>query len=250
MFVMSLLSLPLVSCECSAEAAVQHGDTYDMVLELLGQPEGYMVMEDTTWLNFDRGMVKLINNRVVEASLISPEEARLRKAQEQAERDRIQRIWAEQNARRLAEGRALKQAKLNDPVFLASPASFQVSYWREFQRYYPEIPVNEEYSIALARNESEQQQMLRFREQEQRIRELENRVQVAESRAERARAQNYHSSVVYVPVASRPWVTPAPSAHCAPQKVVPRHHGQLTSPSRLAYHSWHPGLSVAARWSF
>ena len=169
-------------------AGVEVGDSYETVLARLGQPDGYIKTETIAWLYYDRGTVKLEEDRVVEVELVSAQRAESRRAREREEWERRRTILAEQQMQRLQEGWALKQARRTDPSFLASSGSLQVAFWREFRIRYPEIPVHEEYALALERNQDDREREWHERDRERRIAELEDRLQRAEHRA---MAQSY-----------------------------------------------------------
>lgn len=188
----------------SLAAAVGVGDSYEQVVAELGMPSGLMEVGSLTWLQFERGLVKLVDDRVVEVRLLSPEELRAQRLREQ-----------QAQARRLADGRAWKQATLSDPAFRAESGAHQLAFWRDFRIRYPEIPVHEEYAAAWERYEIEQaiasrdrEQRERERAQEERIRELEERVRLAE---DRSRASSHV-------VVSYPYVRPVavPVIYAAP----------------------------------
>ncbi len=164
-------------------AGVEVGDSYEVVLARLGQPDGYIKTETISWLYYERGTVKLEEGRVVEAELVSAQRAEARRIREREEWERRRIVQAEQQMQRLREGWELKQARRTDPSFLAASGSQQVAFWREFRTRYPEIPVHEEYALALERYQDERERAWRDRDRERRIAELEDRLQRAEHRA-------------------------------------------------------------------
>lgn len=197
-FILSFLGSLTVWSEPGLE--IRAGQSQADVVALLGEPEGFIRMGESVWLSYARGTIKLENDGVVEVNLISPEAAVQKRQREQAERARFAQAQAEETARRLEQGRALKASRINNAEFLAAPASYQVSFWKEFQARYPEIPAWDEYQRALARSEWEQEQLRRQRDQENRIQELEFRLQEAEFRQERnSRTRFVFSPVVFYP---------------------------------------------------
>lgn len=167
----------------SLSAGVHIGDSHESVIAELGRPDGYIETETTDWLYYERGTVKLEDGRVVEADLITAEQARERRAREREEWERRRSLWAERQAKHLREGWELKQSRQSNPRFLSSPASQQVAFWRTFRARYPEIPIHEEYALALERYQDEWQNAQRERDRERRIAELEERLRRAEDRA-------------------------------------------------------------------
>lgn len=223
--------------------SVTIGDHFNEVITTLGQPEGLMKIDASTWMQYDRGIVKLKNDRVVEANLISADEARIRKEAELKVQMERELALAEQRNVRITEGQAVKHARLNDPYFMSLPAERHVAYWRQFQMYYPEVPSQLEYMDALTRYENEQVQLLAQQAQERRIRDLEDRVARAERlNEEYSRTRYVQTRYLYAP-APVYYVQSGYSRSCAP--VV-----STISASSYAGRNCTPGASLAARMSF
>ena len=242
-FVVALV-VPLMA---RAESAphVRIGQTQAEVVAILGEPEGLMLMGDRAWLTFARGTVKLENDRVIEAQLISPEAAIAKRQREQAERDRYAQTQAEEKARRMEQGWAIKLARASNPEFLAAPASYQVDFWREFQARFPEIPVRDEYERALARSEREQEQRLVQQDQENRIKELEARLQQAEQRQERyTRVRIVQPPIVFIPISSQP-VVQTKYVNCTPMTLSGG--VRLSTSPNFPYRNRPVGMSMAAQ---
>ena len=166
--------------------AVEQGDSRAAVEAELGPATGTARIGPVTILFFDRGEVKLRDDRVTEVNLISEDELAARRAAEAESLRRMEQAAQARLARLEAEGRAVFAAKKSDPHFAMLPARDQLAYWRTFAARYPTIPVDAEIEPLLAQVEQE----LRLREltaaSQERLDELEARVADAEERAERA----------------------------------------------------------------
>jgi hypothetical protein len=134
-------------------------------------------------LFYDRGQVQLVDGHVVSSDFLSPEDFAAQQAQQKANEAKA----AQLSAQRIAEGKALKAQKLADPNFTSAPPAYQVAFWQDFRRRYPEVSCDDEYKLALARQQ----------EAEQKVADLEARVAEAENRAARAenlaRPANYNA---------------------------------------------------------
>lgn len=226
---------------------VDIGDDYDTVISTLGQPAGFIKMEDAAWLTYDRGTVKLSGNRVVEADLVSSEAALERRERERAQYERRQLLLAEQKSRRIAEGTQIKQTRISDPYFQNLPAERQVAFWLQFQIRYPEVPCSIEYRDAMARYQVEQEQEYALRQQEDRIRDLEDRLYQAElqnDRFNRVRYVQYRTIYTSSPICFPLQVKPV---HCTPVVVAqPKTQTSVNFASNLRY----PNSSHAGRLSY
>ncbi len=197
--------------------AVQVGDSYEQVIDELGTPSGLVDAGTFTWLQFDRGTVKLSDGRVVQASLISQQELEMRRLRERDER-----------ARRIAAGQAVKDAYFANPTVYTWTAAQQLAFWHDFRMRYPEIPADVEYmgalnqyrveQAALRRERAEQQNMW---EQEQRLRELEIRLQQTEARYRTPPARSYVTVPQVQYITAAPYVYGVPPTVCA---IQPRNH--------------------------
>jgi hypothetical protein len=241
-----LMIIPMVAwSETDSEIAI--GTTMDDVLATLGQPEGLMRMGDRAWLTFARGTIKLENDRVIEAQLISNEAAVKKRQMEKIERQRHQQAMAEQRQRHLEQGWALKMARESNPEFQAAPASYQVSFWKEFQTRYPEIPVHDQYEFALARYQQEQEQWLLKQDQVNRIRELEIRVQQAERQQQRfTRVRYVQTPVLFIPCTRQPALVPTKTVNCTPVAFSSGGTRSWTSP-HFSNRNRPVGMSMAAQ---
>jgi hypothetical protein len=167
-----------------AGAEVQRGDSLDHVRNTLGAPRGELSRGDIQVLVYDRGEVELRDGVVSKVLLRSADEqaAYAQRAEEQNARARQEN--EARRARLLSEGEALKERKLADPNFVNAPASAQLSFWLDFARAYPEVPVADLLLSARNRVAAEYAADERRRRQDETIAALERRVAEAEARAE------------------------------------------------------------------
>jgi hypothetical protein len=181
-----LAILLLLAAPVLAHAIDIHpGDSLADVQSTLGPPRGQAQLSDRLVLFYDRGQVQLVDGRVISLDFLSPEDFSALQAQRTADNARATQL----RVQRITEGQALKARKLADPNFASAPPAYQLSFWQDFRLRYPEVPCNDEYNLALARQQ----------EHEQEVADLEARVADAEDRAalaERdARLARYDTSV-------------------------------------------------------
>ncbi len=168
---------------------IKIGDSEETVIEILGEPSGFMKINETLVLLCNRGEVVLKNNAVFDFELISQEEA-----------DRNKEVVAKRLALLEAEGLALKNEKLADPNFISAPTGYQLAYWKDFRTQYPMVPVNDLIDALEIKNQEELALLENLTEQDQRIAELEYSLSIAEERAENAR----RNSLYYTPYSNYP----------------------------------------------
>ena len=172
----------IAACVLSASpfamaAEVQTGDSLADVRNALGAPRGEAKVDGRQVLYYERGVVELVGNTVTRVALRSPEEQLALNASE--ERNRGERV-ARQN-QLLVEGTALRDRKLADAHFNDSPLVYQVSYWENFSRSYPGVPVSEPLAVARLRLNEQLNAQRAQDEQATRIADLEERLAQAES---------------------------------------------------------------------
>ena len=174
-------------------ADVQTGDSWAAVEAALGAPNGQVSVGDRAILYFDRGQVELRDGRVSRIALISASEFEAQEARRTAAATRLREEAEIKRARSTAEGEALKEKKLADLAFRASPVALQVAFWEDFVRRYPEVPSSEELAAVRVRFSAEMEDRRARLEQEKRIAELEARVAEAEARADDAFDSSYRA---------------------------------------------------------
>ncbi|HTB79513.1 MAG TPA: hypothetical protein VK717_01360 [Opitutaceae bacterium] len=153
---------------------VHLGDSLAEVRSTLGAPHGQAQVGSKLVLFYDTGQVQLVDDRVTRSDFLSPDEL----AAQRAEDARLARLQAQH----MTEGEALKAKKLADPAFTSAPRSYQLEFWQDFRRQYPEVSCDDEYKLALARR----QEQVDTEEHAQQIADLEARVADAEDQAAQA----------------------------------------------------------------
>ncbi len=173
-----LLSLALVLSTGSilTAAEVQRGASLEEVRATLGVPRGQLHVAGRQVLYYERGEVELQNGRLTRVALRSAEEHVLLVTREE-------RLRGEREIRRAqlrAEGAALRERKLADPAFQAAPVAYQVAFWEDFARRYPEVSCVEPLTIARLRFNEQIEARRQREEQANRLTEMEERVAAAE----------------------------------------------------------------------
>ena len=177
-----MLALPLIL----SAAEVQPGATLGEVRAVLGAPNGQLRVGDRHLIYYDRGEIELRSGAVIRVALLSDADYAAREV-------RRRQIREEQEARRArlsAEGEALKAHMLADISFQSAPPAYQVSFWENFSRRYPDVSDMEPLLIARLRLAEQSRAQV---EQAQRLAELETRVAEAEARATEAVPYRNHT---------------------------------------------------------
>jgi hypothetical protein len=141
------LALAISAAPFAVAGEVTPGASLAEVRATMGTPKGQMHMNGRQVLYYERGAVELQAGRVIQVALRSPEEHAIVVARE--ERMRTER--EAQRARLMAEGIEVRDRKLADASFLATPLAYQVSYWENFARSYPGVSCAEPLTIARVR---------------------------------------------------------------------------------------------------
>jgi hypothetical protein len=170
-----LLGLPLIL----SAAEVRPGNTLGEVRAALGTPNGQLRIGDRHLLYYDRGDIELRSGAVTRVALLSDADY----AALVVRRGQIREEQEARRARQCAEGEALKARMLADSSFQAAPPAYQIAFWENFTRRYPEVSDTEPLLIARLRLAEQARTQI---EQEQRLAELEARVAEAEARAAEA----------------------------------------------------------------
>jgi hypothetical protein len=197
------------------------GDAVDKVYRVLGQPRGYIRSDKRELLMYERGRIEVRHGLVFRASLVSEEEAQARRIEEEQRRRRRAAAMRARRQRLQAEGLALKEEKLADPVFLSSPVSAQLEFWRLFREKYPHVNVDAEYAHSLARRR-EEVEWARFERHvadlEDRLDHAERRAREAEREADEARSRRWYYDHYASPLVQvcRPRVIVRPASRCKP----------------------------------
>jgi len=177
-FVLSVASL-------SANASdVTPGDALSDVRRNLGAPRGAVHIGDREIFYYDRGEIEARAGVVTRTALRSEGEQAELDAKRSLEATRLREEREIRQAQLLAEGENLKARKLADPSFRTLPVSYQVAFWEDFSRRYPNVASAEPLTEARARLAGETEEKRKQLEQAQRIAELEARVAATERNAE------------------------------------------------------------------
>jgi hypothetical protein len=123
------------------------GDSAVQVREMMGAPRGQVHVGGRDLLYFDRGEVELNHGQVSRVGLRSPDEQNAFESKQAAAAARTD----EARNRLMEEGRVLMASKLSDPVFLATPYSYQVSFWENFAHRYPDVSPAEQLLVVRSR---------------------------------------------------------------------------------------------------
>ena len=161
-----------------AAAEVRQGASIEEVRATLGIPRGQLYLGGRQVLYFERGEVEMQQGRLTRVALRSPEEQAILTAREKRQR-------GERETRRVqmrAEGTTQRDRKLADPTFQAAPVAYQVAFWEDFARRYPEVSCVEPLTIARMRLNEQIEDNRRRDEQASRLAELEERLAAAERR--------------------------------------------------------------------
>lgn len=161
-------------------AGVGPGASLDEVRAVLGKPNGQMQLGSRQVLFYERGSVELSAGRVTRVDWRSEEEQAVWAARE----ERLQTQLSAQRSQSQAEGTALRDRKLADAAFLASPVAYQVAFWEDFSRRYPAVPCAEPLTIARLKLSEQREEKARREADSLRLRELEARVAAAEAERE------------------------------------------------------------------
>jgi hypothetical protein len=146
----ALAVLLLLAAPVLAHATDIHpGDSLATVQAALGAPRSQMQLGDKLVLIYDCGQVKLVDGKVVSTSFVSAEDLAAQQAQEKAAADQA----AQLRAQHIAEGQALKAQVLADPRFNYVQPAQQVAFWQNFRLRYPEVSCDDEYKLAIARQQ-------------------------------------------------------------------------------------------------
>ncbi len=167
---------------------LQTGDSAERIKEVLGRPNGIIILKNKQVLFFDRGEVTLIDGKATRLDILSEEESLVELNKQKQKRERAARLVEERIRNRVAQGLAKKEDKLTSPDFLASSAYTRLEFWRDFRRRYPEVDVSDQLAATLKERSKELEQQA----DEQRVAQLEVRVREAEYRARRAERRSYY----------------------------------------------------------
>lgn len=217
----SLLLVTPMRADEPAATDPQIGDPAARVRELLGEPRGSIRSGTVEMMQYDRGRVVIREGVVAELELVSEEVATAQKLERARQAEDLQRardLWREQQ--RVA-GIEIRDRAVNSPEFQSSSGTRQVEFWTSFRRRYPDVPVDPEYTAALARRDSESAKAetdRRLASMELRVAEADARARQAEADAKQAERNNRRRYVYYAPPYGGHYTYPV----CPPTSSVPR----------------------------
>ncbi|RXK55316.1 hypothetical protein ESB00_05305 [Oleiharenicola lentus] len=225
-----------------AGAGVSPGASLDEVRAVLGKPNGQMQLGARQVLLYERGSVELSAGRVTRVDLRSEEEQAVWAARE----ERLQTQLSAQRSQSQAEGTALRDRKLADAAFLASPVAYQVAFWEDFSRRYPAVPCAEPLTIARLKLSEQREEKARREADSLRLRELEARVAAAEAEREpvyyRVRSYpryrdryDYHQEFALWPVSYTYYDSPKPVYETPTTPVISPIISSPALPERRSY---------------
>jgi hypothetical protein len=144
-FFLSAVLVLATTLPCMAEDTVVLGDTSDKVLSTLGKPRGKMKKGKTEYWSYQRGIVRITENKVTYINIDSKREARKKEARRLSiirSRAEAERKKAEERKQKIKEGAAARNAKLENEEFQNLPPEKQLEFWTGFQQTYPETNVS------------------------------------------------------------------------------------------------------------
>lgn len=179
------LTVALLSAADIAAQDIEVGDSIQRVILVLGEPKGRLARGNTEIFYYERGTVTLVNNGVRSSRIVSQEEARRQKEQRLRETQRRKEAAEEARAERIEKGSAEKKNTNADSKFKQLPTENQLTYWRRFQKMYPEVPVDMEITeleekLRAARLEAGKKKTEALGEE---IRNLEKQIEETEAEA-------------------------------------------------------------------
>ena len=171
-------ALVLATATSLSAAEVRPGASLEDVNSALGRPRGEAQVAGRQVLYYQRGTVELQEGTVTRVVLRSEEEHAMLAARQERQRGE----WETRRMQMMAEGSALRDRKLADPAFLAAPPAYQVAFWEDFVRRYPEVSCVEPLTIARLRLSAQYEEQRQRDEQAERLAAIEERFDAAERR--------------------------------------------------------------------
>lgn len=169
--------LPLLSLSATVVCAeIKPGDSPAEVRAALGVPRGQTALAGREILYYDRGQVEIRAGVVTRVSLRSDAEQADFEARRAAEAIRVRDEQDIRRAKLTVEGEKLKALKLADASFQNLPLSYQVAFWQDFSRSYPDVASAEVLSEARLKLATEMEETRRNEDLAARLAVLEERV--------------------------------------------------------------------------
>ncbi len=160
---------------------VEVGDSFAVMVEKLGQPQGSVDLNDKVIYLYAEGSVTVADERVLTVNI--------RTADEMAREAEVRQEQAEQakahQERIQNKGETLKANKLTDPEFLAKSSGEQLAFWRNFTHHFPDVDVSAIIAPLAERYAKEQAELASveniIQAQQDRITQLEQQLQRAQA---------------------------------------------------------------------
>ncbi len=180
-------------------AEVRLGDTLNDLGAVMGAPRGQLRVGERQVLYYDRGEIELRAGTVSRVALLSVDEFAALEARHAAIAARFRQEQEIRRGQMKARGEEILAAKLADPRFRATPLRYQVSFWEDFARRYPDVPSAEPlisarllFAEQLEANRAKAEQAEYVAQLEFRAREAEARVAEVEARDDRSHNFAYY----------------------------------------------------------
>ncbi len=125
-----------------APPTVSNGDTVESIVQKLGKPKGIVSGGSRTTYYYEQGTVDFLTGRVVNAMLVSSEEARERAAKRDLEEKNFRQQREAERIRLVEAGAAALARAVADKSFAALPASERAEFWAQFAKQYPTTDIS------------------------------------------------------------------------------------------------------------
>ncbi len=140
-----------------APPAVANGDTMESIVHKLGKPKGIVSGGSRTTYYYEQGTVNFVTGRVVNAMLVSSEEARERTARRDLEEKNFLKQREAERIRLVEAGAAALARTVADKTFSARPAAERAEFWAQFAKQYPATDISAQVTQTAEAAVTEQQ---------------------------------------------------------------------------------------------
>jgi outer membrane protein assembly factor BamE (lipoprotein component of BamABCDE complex) len=141
----------LLFMQTSVVQAVDKGDSVDDVIAELGRPRGTASGQHGATFFYERGLVSFSEGKVTHTSVVSKKEAKEIAAKREQEMTLKSATELKASKQRIIDGSTERKKTLANKEFMQSSAKKRLTYWKDFQKKYPEVAVDKE--LTAARNE-------------------------------------------------------------------------------------------------
>ena len=144
-------------CAGAGSDKVELGDTVGQVVAILGPPQGTFKVGHVMTYYYERGMIDFRDGVVVRADVLSLEQVRQRRREnEQAEKEAARQAALERE-RLIAKGRAELERALGDPQLATRSPEARLAFWEAFSNNYPNTDISRQLTEAKAAAETAKQ---------------------------------------------------------------------------------------------